>query len=92
MSSVSKLIFGAAIPAIVVFAAVVCFEKPAAAQNNAWCAYLNFAGGARNCGFSTRRQCVAALSGSSDSCGPNPQYQGVSGPAPSRRVRRHHSY
>jgi hypothetical protein len=38
MSSVSKLIFGAAIAAIVVFAAVVCFEKPAAAQNNAWCA------------------------------------------------------
>ena len=29
-----------------VFAAVVCFEKPAAARNNAWCAYLNFAGGA----------------------------------------------
>jgi hypothetical protein len=44
-----------------VFAAVVCLEKSAAAQNNAWCAYLNFAGGARNCGFSTRQQCVAAL-------------------------------
>jgi hypothetical protein len=28
-----------------VFAAVVCFEKPAAARNNAWCADLNFAGG-----------------------------------------------
>jgi len=25
-----------------VFAAVACFEKPAAAQNSAWCAYLNF--------------------------------------------------
>jgi Protein of unknown function (DUF3551) len=72
-----------------VFAAVVCLEKSAAAQNNAWCAYLNFAGGARNCGFSTRQQCVAALSGNSDSCGPNPQYHGVSGPAPSRRVRHH---
>jgi hypothetical protein len=73
-----------------VFAAVVCFEKPAAARNNAWCAYLNFAGGGTNCGFSTFQQCLAAVSGdSSSSCGPNPQYHGVSGPAPSRRVRHH---
>jgi hypothetical protein len=72
-----------------VFAAVVCFEKPAAARNSAWCAYLNFAGGATNCGFSTHQQCLAAVTGASDSCGPNPQYQGVSGPAPSRRVRHH---
>jgi hypothetical protein len=72
-----------------VFAAVVCFEKPAAAQNYPWCAYYNFGGGATNCGFSTFQQCLAALSGNSDSCGPNPQYQGVSGSAPSRRMRRH---
>jgi hypothetical protein len=52
-----------------VFAAVVCFEKPAAARNNAWCAYLNFAGGGTNCGFSTFQQCLAAVSGdSSSSC------------------------
>ena len=72
-----------------VFAAVVCFEKPDAAQNNAWCAYYNFVGGATNCGFSTYQQCLAALSGASDSCGANPQYQGVLRPAPSRRVRHH---
>ena len=41
MSSVSKLIFSAAIAAIGVFAAVVCFENPAAAQNNAWRAYYD---------------------------------------------------
>jgi hypothetical protein len=53
MSSVSKLIFGTAIAAIGVFAAVVCFEKPAAAQNYAWCAYYDFGqDGATNCGFS----------------------------------------
>ena len=34
MPSVSKLIFGAAIATIGVFAAVVGFEKPAAAQNS----------------------------------------------------------
>jgi Protein of unknown function (DUF3551) len=73
-----------------VFAAIVCLEKPAAAQNNAWCAYQNFAGGATNCGFSTFQQCSAAVSGnSSSSCGPNPQYHGVLGHAPSRRVRHH---
>ena len=46
-----------------VFAAVVCFEKPAAAQNSAWCAYLNFVGGATNCGFQTYQQCLAAVTG-----------------------------
>ena len=51
MSSVSKLIFGTAIAAIGVFAAVVCFEKPAAAQNYAWCAYYDF--GQDGAGFST---------------------------------------
>ena len=76
-----------------VFAAVVCFKEPAAAQNYPWCVYENFAGGgATNCGFSTFQQCLAARTGNSDSCGPNPQYQGVSGPAPSSRRVRGHSY
>ena len=75
-----------------VFAAVVCFEKPAAAQNYPWCVYENIGGGATNCGFSTFQQCLAARTGNSDSCGPNPQYQGVSGPAPSSRRVRGHSY
>jgi len=90
MASVSRLILFAAIAAIGVFAAVVCFEKPAAAQNSPWCAYYDLGeGGATNCGFSTYQQCLATVSGAGASCGPNPQYQGVSGPAPSRRVRRH---
>jgi hypothetical protein len=42
MSSVSKLIFGTAIAAIGVFAAVVCFEKPAAAQNYCVVCLLRF--------------------------------------------------
>jgi hypothetical protein len=37
-----------------VFAAIVCIEKPAEAQNYPWCAYYNFQhGGATNCGFAT---------------------------------------
>ena len=72
-----------------IFTATLCVAQPAAAQNDRWCAYYDFAfGGATNCGFSTFQQCLAAVSGnSSSSCGPNPQYHGVSGPAPSRRVR-----
>jgi hypothetical protein len=32
---------------------------------------------------------LATVTGAGGSCGPNPMYQGVSGPAPSRRVRHH---
>ena len=63
MASVSKLIFFAAIAAIGVFAAVVCFEKPAAAQNYAWCADYDFGPDATNCGFSTLQQCLATVRG-----------------------------
>jgi hypothetical protein len=75
-----------------IFTATLCVAQPAAAQNYPWCVYENFAGGATNCGFSTFQQCLAARTGNSDSCGPNPQYQGVSGPAPSSRRVRRHSY
>jgi hypothetical protein len=93
MSSVSKLIFGAAIAAIGVFAVVVCFEKPAAAQNSAWCAYYDFGqDGATNCGFSTFQQCLATVSGVGGSCGPNPQYQGSPGLSLSTKHSRRHSY
>jgi hypothetical protein len=75
-----------------IFTATLCVAQPAAAQNYPWCVYENFAGGATNCGFSTFQQCWAARTGNSDSCGANPQYQGVSGPAPSSRRARGHSY
>jgi hypothetical protein len=76
-----------------VFAAVVCFEKPAAAQNYPWCVYYNFQhGGATNCGFATFQQCLAARSGNSDSCGPNPQYQRSPGLYLSTKHPRRHSY
>jgi hypothetical protein len=73
-----------------VFAALVCFEKPAAAQ--AWCAYYDLGeGGATNCGFATSQQCLAAVSGVGGSCGPNPAaYQPA--PRPYPLTRRRHSY
>jgi len=76
-----------------IFAAVVRFEKPAAAQNSQWCAYYDFAfGGATNCGFSTFQQCLATVSGVGGSCGPNPQYQGSPGLYLSTKHPRRHSY
>ena len=88
-----KRIFGAAIAAIGVFAAVVCFEKSAAAQNYSWCAYYDLgSSGATNCGFSTFQQCLAAVSGVGGSCGANPQYQGSPGLYLSTKHPRRHSY
>ena len=76
-----------------VFAAIVCIEKPAEAQNYPWCAYYNFLqGGATNCGFSTIQQCLAAVSGVGGSCGPSPIYEPAPGPYPLTRHPRRYSY
>jgi hypothetical protein len=78
------------------FAAVVCFEKPAAAQTYPWCAYYNFGGmgggGAENCGWATIEQCMATVSGIGWSCGPNPMYQPPPRPHASARPPSRHSY
>lgn len=55
-----------------VFAAVVCVEKPAHAQNGAWCIYKNGdSDGNPQCNFATLQQCLADRLGSS-SCSPSP--------------------
>src|SRR5215469_105452 len=47
-----------------VFAAVICIEIPAEAQNGGWCAYYDEAfGGARICGFNSVWTTCAALAG-----------------------------
>ena len=77
------------------FAAVVCLEKPAAAQTYPWCAYYNFGmsgGGADNCGWATIEQCMATVSGIGGSCGPNPQYQGPARLYLSTKPPRRHSH
>jgi hypothetical protein len=60
-----------------VFVAVACAERPAEAQNYAWCAYYNFGGhdGYRRCGFTSLEQCVWDVRGVGGSCGPSPYYQ-----------------
>jgi Protein of unknown function (DUF3551) len=56
-----------------IFAAIVSIEKPARAQNGAWCAYYDTGdGGSRNCGFATFEQCLATVRGIGGNCGPSP--------------------
>ena len=48
-----------------VFAAVVFVEKPAVAQNGAWCLYINGDGdGEPHCRYATFEQCLADRLGS----------------------------
>jgi Protein of unknown function (DUF3551) len=72
---------------LAVFAAIVCIEKLAVAQNGAWCAYYDTGGGgSRNCEFATFEQCLATVRGIGGNCSPSP-YPSSSGTA-SRRPRR----
>ncbi len=50
-------------------------NTPARAQNYPWCAYEGTGDGyATNCGFVTRDQCMATISGIGGYCEPNNQY------------------
>ena len=74
---------------LVLLAAIVCMEKPAAAQNGGWCAEYNYGfGGARNCGFATYQQCLATVSGVGGSCTPSPYFQAP----PYQHYRRGYPY
>jgi len=74
-----------------VFAAIVCFEKPANAQNGAWCLYINGDGdGEPHCRYATFEQCLADRLGS-NSCGPSPYPSSPQSP-PSTRSRGRYRY
>jgi hypothetical protein len=47
----------------------------AQAQNYPWCAYYNMGDQAVNCGFVSREQCMATVSGIGGFCMPNNTYQ-----------------
>lgn len=69
-------------------AAIVCIEKPAEAQNGAWCLYINGDGdGNPHCRYSTLEQCLADRLGS-NTCSPSP-YPPSPGPV-TTRPRHHH--
>ena len=55
-----------------VFAAIVCIEKHAEAQNGQWCAYFDAGGdGGTNCGFESFQQCLDTVRGMGGSCSPD---------------------
>jgi hypothetical protein len=68
-----------------VFVAVVCVEKPADAQNGAWC--INKPDTPPQCRYATLEQCLADRLGKGGSCSPNP-YPSSPEPRPSTRQRR----
>jgi len=73
------------IPAI--FAVTAGFGSPAQAQNYPWCAIYDVGDAAYNCGFVSREQCMATVSGIGGFCNANTQYVPPGGqPAP--RARR----
>lgn len=63
---------------------------PAQAINEyPWCAYYGSADvGATNCGFSTRAQCMAAISGVGGFCQTNPRYEEPRRSKPRRAVQQ----
>jgi len=71
-----------------VFAAILCIEKPAEAQNYPWCAeYGGTPSGLTNCGFVTFQQCLDTISGIGGFCVRNNTYQPPPRSHPSKKVR-----
>lgn len=78
--------------ATICICSAMAVESPRAeAQNYPWCANYgsSFGEGGTNCGFTTREQCLATVSGIGGSCDRNTQYVPPSGPS-APRYRRHH--
>ena len=76
---------------IALCAAMSVLSPSAEAQNYPWCANYGspMGDGGTNCGFTTREQCLATVSGIGGSCDLNTQYIPPPGPrAPQHR--RHH--
>lgn len=74
--------------------AISVLGLPAEAQNYPWCANYGspMGDGGTNCGFTTREQCLATVSGIGGSCDLNTQYVPPAGSAaPHRRRHRRHS-
>ena len=77
--------------AVVFAAGTFGLAAPAAAQNYPWCAYYGgtFGDGGTNCGFTTRQQCLATISGIGGFCDRNTQYVPPPGPRVRHEPRRH---
>jgi hypothetical protein len=65
--------------ATIVFVSLAALARPAAAIEYPWCAQYSGedGGGGRNCGFVSREQCMATVSGIGGGCERNSFYQGA---------------
>ncbi len=72
----------AALFVLAILAAGVAMGTRAQAQNYPWCAFYDSGDQAINCGFVSREQCMATVSGIGGFCMPNNTYQPL---RPSRR-------
>lgn len=70
-----------------ILAALDVIDSRAQAQNYPWCAVLDMGDAAYDCGFVTREQCMATVSGIGGFCELNTQYQPPPGPHPQHHVR-----
>jgi hypothetical protein len=70
--------------ALGVFVVTAAIGTPAQAQNYPWCAVLSMGDAAYNCGFTSRAQCMASVSGIGGFCQLNNTYQPARAPGPSR--------
>ena len=61
----------------------------AQAQNYPWCATYDVGDAAYNCGFVSREQCMASVSGVGGLCQPNTLYQPPATARPAPRPRGH---
>jgi len=75
--------------ALAVFAATAGTGASAQAQNYPWCAVLGMGDAAYNCGFVSREQCMASVSGVGGLCQPNTLYQPPATARPAPRPRGH---
>ncbi|MFZ0606670.1 MAG: DUF3551 domain-containing protein [Xanthobacteraceae bacterium] len=72
----------AALFVLAILAGGVAMGTRAKAQNYPWCAFYDSGDQAINCGFVSREQCMATVSGIGGFCMPNNTYQPL---RPSRR-------
>lgn len=59
---------------LAVLASAVAMDGPAQAQNYPWCGFYDTGDQAINCGFVSREQCMATVSGIGGFCMPNNTY------------------
>ncbi len=73
------------LPLVLGLAATAALGSPAPAVEYPWCAEYSYDNGGTNCGFVSREQCQATVTGVGGLCVQNPQYQPTAAVVPGAR-------